>query len=704
MVLFKSVTKIFLVFFLFASNICLSVDPDILSGKLYTEPVSDCSVKNQPPEMSLCLPNRNICYGANPRNLREDLPYPVTYYARNRDIHLVTCYKEYVRYDYEDNALKIFGCKEVIYEEGRNCSYDLSFKDVPIKPCLYKERERYHNNYLDKSAVCETSNTLYGWCDQKGGKYWYMYDFIQNKQYCIISDQKKVCDKPDDSSCKCLMPLSYLNLKDDKCELVDNAEFWWCASPIGPRCKEGYEMIAPSIYPFPYGACLKKCPENATRDSSNECKCKSGFLTSIIQDTLSCVWCPDDGNQFFQDGKCVSCPHDGQHFIMPVSGKLGCIECKITPGGTYYMLNGECRTCIQNATFDAIEQKCKCKAGYTASLTGSMCVSSTTSDVNLGSLLECSVRQELNTTTGKCVCKADFKGDTCNQCVDPLKTFIQDANSCIVIDTSFLCPPGRVADCKTLDNGNKSCACINSCEDPTPSYDVEKKQCICHTGKTYNGKCVDTCPDFYKVNDKQECTRQNCTDGKTLIKSGDCIVAGLTDNNGSSFSACQCDNLAEFKNGVCPSKGCNTGLECYFLRDTAGNPVSSVGYCVLKETTGKCNTNLDCRYGFVCTGGIGNNVGSQTLKNGICKPTIVLRQICLLIQITNGIIARGTVALCLISLTMAFLFGKMDYKPLIAFAIGVALIFGSFQVMFLITGDRYESCDLINTITLDFIY
>ena len=117
--------------------------------------------------------------------------------------------------------------------------------------------------------------------------------------------------------------------------------------------------------------------------------------------------------------------------------------------------------------------------------------------------------------------------------------------------------------------------------------------------------------------------------------------------------------------------------------------------------------NDECRLGFVCVGGIGDYgyvEGTTVYQVGICKPTIILRQICLINSLRNGVIGQGLVAMAIIGIIGSFLFGKMDYKPVLYLGVGIALIFGSLQVMYLITGDRLETCDLIEAFDIKNLY
>ena len=112
----------------------------------------------------------------------------------------------------------------------------------------------------------------------------------------------------------------------------------------------------------------------------------------------------------------------------------------------------------------------------------------------------------------------------------------------------------------------------------------------------------------------------------------------------------------------------------------------------------RCNFNSECRKGFVCVGGRGIN-GEDGAKLGCCEIILPLRQVCLFHNLLTGAVGRGIVALVVISMGLAGIFGKLGYKTLITFFAGTVMIFGSYQVVYLLTGWRYQMCELVDTST-----
>ncbi len=112
----------------------------------------------------------------------------------------------------------------------------------------------------------------------------------------------------------------------------------------------------------------------------------------------------------------------------------------------------------------------------------------------------------------------------------------------------------------------------------------------------------------------------------------------------------------------------------------------------------RCNLSSDCRPGFVCVGGIGDYDGS-TVANGCCEIILPIRQVCLMHNFLTGSFGRGITALVVISMGLAGIFGKLGYRSLITFFVGVVCIFGSYQVVYLLTGYKYQMCELVDTST-----
>jgi type IV secretory pathway VirB2 component (pilin) len=68
-------------------------------------------------------------------------------------------------------------------------------------------------------------------------------------------------------------------------------------------------------------------------------------------------------------------------------------------------------------------------------------------------------------------------------------------------------------------------------------------------------------------------------------------------------------------------------------------------------------------------------------------------------NLLTGSFGKGTVALVIISMGLAGIFGKLSYRSLITFFVGVVCIFGSYQVVYLLTGYNYQMCELVDTST-----
>lgn len=171
-------------------------------------------------------------------------------------------------------------------------------------------------------------------------------------------------------------------------------------------------------------------------------------------------------------------------------------------------------------------------------------------------------------------------------------------------------------------------------------------------------------------------------------------VSDATELNGGAFSPCTSDSQ------------CHIGLTCFvpMANGKKYEHLNDKGYCIADyEIYSKCNTTDHCRFGFVCTGGNPSlaNTNDIQFMTGVCRPNIVLRQLCLIHEVKNGLIGKSLVAMAIISLGGLFLFGKVDHKPIIFLAIAIGMIFGSMEVIYLIIGERLESCELIRTLSLE---
>lgn len=112
----------------------------------------------------------------------------------------------------------------------------------------------------------------------------------------------------------------------------------------------------------------------------------------------------------------------------------------------------------------------------------------------------------------------------------------------------------------------------------------------------------------------------------------------------------------------------------------------------------RCNVNSECRPGFVCVGGEGQYINTSVQK-GCCEIILPLRQVCLFHNLISGKFGRGIIALVVVSMGMAGIFGKLSWKSLLTFFVGTVCLFGSYQVVYFLTGYKYQMCELVDTST-----
>lgn len=139
-------------------------------------------------------------------------------------------------------------------------------------------------------------------------------------------------------------------------------------------------------------------------------------------------------------------------------------------------------------------------------------------------------------------------------------------------------------------------------------------------------------------------------------------------------------------------------LVSLFLFSIKTSSSNAIDYSLLR-----CNSNDECRRGFVCINGTGANLEKSTYNDyhryqtGCCEPMLVLRQICLFHNILAGTIAHIVVTLVLISMGLSFLLGKVDHKKIITLFVGIVCIYGSYQLVALMSGYDYIVCELVDT-------
>lgn len=118
----------------------------------------------------------------------------------------------------------------------------------------------------------------------------------------------------------------------------------------------------------------------------------------------------------------------------------------------------------------------------------------------------------------------------------------------------------------------------------------------------------------------------------------------------------------------------------------------------------RCNINDECRIGFVCVGGQADATRVAELNGqysseptGCCEPMLLFRQVCLFHNLLTGPVGYVITALVVISVGGSFLMSKINSQKLITFFVGICCIYGSYQVVALITGYDYMLCELVDT-------
>ena len=87
----------------------------------------------------------------------------------------------------------------------------------------------------------------------------------------------------------------------------------------------------------------------------------------------------------------------------------------------------------------------------------------------------------------------------------------------------------------------------------------------------------------------------------------------------------------------------------------------------------RCNVNSECRPGFVCVGGEGQYINTSVQK-GCCEIILPLRQVCLFHNLISGKFGRGIIALVVVSMGMAGIFGKLSWSWLAMITISLFVL------------------------------
>jgi len=112
------------------------------------------------------------------------------------------------------------------------------------------------------------------------------------------------------------------------------------------------------------------------------------------------------------------------------------------------------------------------------------------------------------------------------------------------------------------------------------------------------------------------------------------------------------------------------------------------------EASYRCNSNDHCMKAWVCIGGTANNGDSSF--TGTCRPNAVLTQVCNVHHIASSKFAKAVFLLALVMLSVEFFSAKVEWTKFVTIVIGTALVFGSLQIVALVTSDYRPACQFRN--------
>ena len=133
-----------------------------------------------------------------------------------------------------------------------------------------------------------------------------------------------------------------------------------------------------------------------------------------------------------------------------------------------------------------------------------------------------------------------------------------------------------------------------------------------------------------------------------------------------------------------------------------------------------CIVNAHCQPGFVCINSIVSNTqfNKSTTASalitcntkiyrkevlvagsgcGWCEPIMPIRELCLIHSLLTGKLGRGILVLVIISIAITFLSGKIEMKQIITLGVAIVCIFGSYSIVSLMIGEKYQMCEIINS-------
>jgi hypothetical protein len=288
-----------------------------------------------------------------------------------------------------------------------------------------------------------------------------------------------------------------------------------CVSPMVldrgvcvPKCEEGYTRVDGVCRECENWDVVKKC------DQGHEIECKEGYV--LMPDKKTCSEVCEDGSYKTETNTCEKCKPNCE----TCKDGLTCDKC----AGKTFTYNNECvETCpdktipVNKVCVPCTDTSCK-KCSQKNTDTCTECPKGTYL-MNGDCVPTCPAGTWLNMKNNKCeecdpTCKVCTSSEKCEKCNSPY-IWNPKTEQC-----DNYCPEG-----KTMV-GDKCLSCVDTKCRKCDNIDLDL--CIeCKNGYNFDGTCVETCPQGYKMNTKtkkcEECDDycsvcnpsgcQECTEG-----------------------------------------------------------------------------------------------------------------------------------------------------------------------------------------------
>lgn len=301
-------------------------------------------------------------------------------------------------------------------------------------------------------------------------------------------------------------------------DVLRRVEVCSCPSPYTgtscQRCKPGLwhkhgwecERCECNNYSYTCDSFTGKCDNCAYDTACHNCDCcADGFYGKPTGAPNPCTPCPCDGraetcstNEDGSFGKCINCEegYTGRYCELCQDGYYGnpaagvpCLRCHCSGNidtsvtGNCHNVTGECYNCLYHTTGFRCDV---CQRGYHGDATRQKCEQCKCDLIGAKDNI-------CNATTGKCTCKENVVGDTCNECA--VETFgLSSGKGCTdcACDTSGTQFGSNVCDTRTGQCTCRADRQYRTCDGCVNGYFLKNGRCLgcqCPAARSLNYSC-----------------------------------------------------------------------------------------------------------------------------------------------------------------------------------------------------------------------